>query len=233
MNANHLVTSGTVPPGTLVEPDEVYRILAQHQQEGTQGWVLQDVMRDLHLWAGKFRLRFKLEIPDVPLRLDRLRWNCLGHFNPSFNGFGLTNEIAIDLHHLVGRLTTGEWWQVLATLFHEQLHFWQQLHGKPSPPGPGNYHNAQYRAKALECGLVVSSRGVNEGYEPDGPFLTFLREEGVTVPQLPRVAARPAARIGSKLKKWVCACPKPFNIRVARADFRARCLHCGSDFMRA
>ena len=41
-------------------------------------------------------------------RLARLRGNCLGHFNPAFNDFGLENEIAIDLYHLILRLAAGE-----------------------------------------------------------------------------------------------------------------------------
>ena len=212
-----------------MDGETVYRVLTDHQQNGTAGWSLQDVVKQLHEWAELFRFRFKLEIPAIPLRLARLRWNCLGHFNPGFNDFGLQNEIAIDLLHLVFRLETGDWWQVLGTLLHEQLHFWQQLNARPSKPGPGNYHNVQYRDKARHLGLSVSSRGVNEGYDPEGPFLKLLAEKGVVDPatfrqQHDTSPARP--RVGSKLRKWSCGCERPVNVRVAVADFRAVCLKC-------
>jgi hypothetical protein len=222
--------------------DEVYRVLAEHQQTATAGWKtpgllasgwdLHDVITHLHDWAETFRSRFCLQIPTVPLRLARLRWNCLGHFNPGFNDFGLRNEIAIDVSHLTYRLETGAWWEVLATLLHEQLHFWQQLNGNPPKPGPGNYHNVQYQAKAHRLGLVVSSRGVDEDYLADGPFLELLREKGVHVPEtadLERQRGR-RARVGSKLKKWACGCERPVNVRVAVTDFQAMCLRCNRLF---
>lgn len=220
----------------------VYRVLAEHQQADTagwktpgllvEGWDLQDVVTELHDWAETFRSRFSLNIPTVPLRLARLRWNCLGHFNPGFNDFGLRNEIAIDIVHLTYRLETGAWWEVLATLLHEQLHFWQQLNGKPPRPGPGNYHNVQYQAKAAALGLVVSNRGVNEDYLVDGPFLQLLRGQEVRVPATATLERdrRPRARVGSKLKKWSCGCNPPVNVRVAIADFQARCLTCNRLF---
>jgi hypothetical protein len=220
----------------------VYRVLAEHQQTDTagwktpgllvEGWDLQDVITELHDWAETFRSLFCLNIPTVPLRLARLRWNCLGHFNPGFNDFGLRYEIAIDIAHLTYRLETGAWWEVLATLLHEQLHFWQQLNGKPPKPGPGNYHNVQYQGKAAALGLVVSSRGVNEDYLADGPFLQLLRDKGVRVPATATLERdrRPRARVGSKLKKWSCGCGRPVNVRVAVADFQAMCLKCNRLF---
>lgn len=210
------------------ERKSIHEALAEHQVIGTSGWTLKDAVAKLHEWAEVFRVHFKLEVPSVPLRLARLRRNCLGHYNPGFNDFGLTDEIALDLTHLVHRIADGRWYDVLGTLLHEQLHFHQQTHGKPAKPGPGNYHNAQYRAKALSCGLVVSSRGVGEGYLPDGPFLALLRDRGVTVPELP--PASPSRSPGhSTLKKWSCGCT---NVRVAVADFAAVCLHCDNRFVR-
>lgn len=206
----------------------VYQALAEHQQTGTAGWDLEDIMKKLHDWAGIFRFQFKLEIPSVPLRMARLRWNCLGHFMPGFNDFGLQNEIALDVKHLIYRLETGSWWEVLATLLHEQLHFWQQLNGKPPKPGPGNYHNIQYRGKAERLGLIISDRGVNEDYVADGPFLRLLEEKGVEVPKImfQDRASRLRKRQGSKLKKWSCGCKRPINVRVAVQDFQAECLKC-------
>jgi hypothetical protein len=210
----------------------VQETMSEYQRNAPAGWTWQDVSARLQDWADLFRSHFKLEIPSVPLRLARLRWNCLGHFNPGFNDFGLPNEIGIDEVHLFRRITEGNWWQVLGTELHEQLHFWQQLHGKPAKPGPGNYHNVQYRAKARECGLIVSQRGVTEGYVEDGPFLQLLRERGVEVPQvLP--APAPRGRGASTLRKWVCCCTPPVSLRVGRSRIRVQCLDCGAQFVTA
>lgn len=209
----------------------VYEAMAEYQKNAPKGWALQDVAAKLHDWAEILRFHFKLEIPAVPLRIAKLRFNCLGHFNPGFNDFGLLNEIAIDVKHLIARLLSKEWWEVLATLFHEQLHFWQQLHGKPSKPGPGNYHNVQYRKKAGDLGVFVSDRGVNEGYDPDGPFLSLLRERGVELPTI--LPGPPAKPVGdSTLKAWVCQCDPPVRLRVGRSEVRVKCLECNAQFFR-
>ncbi len=210
---------------------EVYSVMATYQQKAAEGWALQDVVVKLHDWAEILRSHFKLEIPSVPLRLAKLRWNCLGHFNPGFNDFGLLNEIAIDVMHLVERLSNGEWWQVLGTLIHEQLHFWQKVHGKAAKPGPGNYHNVQYREKAKRCGLFISDRGVNEGYDPDGPFLTLLRERGIELPKI--LPGAPEKAVGhSTLARWVCNCEPPVSLRVGRAEIRVKCLECDGVFFK-
>lgn len=210
--------------------DSVYEAMAKYQQSAPKGWALQDVVAKLHDWAEVFRSHFKLEIPAVPLRIAKLRWNCLGHFNPDFNDFGLLNEIAIDALHLITQLKIGEWREVLGTLLHEQFHFWQKVHGKPSKPGPGNYHNVQYRAKAETAGLIVNDRGMNEGYVEDGAFLTLLRERGVEVPKvLP--GPRPKAVGHSTLAKWVCRCePEAVSLRVGRKEIRVQCLDCNAVF---
>jgi hypothetical protein len=209
------------------ELKSIHEALAEYQILGTSGWTLRDAISELHEWADVFRAHFKLEVPAVPLRLARLRRNCLGHYNPGFNDFGLTDEIAIDVDHLARGIVADRWYDILGTPLHEQLHFHQQWHGKPAKPGPGNYHNAEYRAKAHACGLLVSSRGVSEGYLPDGPFLTLLRDRGVSVPDLP--FASPSRKPGrSTLKKWSCGCT---NVRVAVSEFAAVCLRCDNRFV--
>src|SRR5437016_4854992 len=106
------------------------------------------------------------------------------------SSFTLTKEVygALVEHQQTGTtgwsLEPGCWWEVLGTLLHEQLHFWQKLNGRPSKPGPGNYHNVQYRDRARRLGLDVSSRGVNEAYDPEGPFMKLLVETGVVSPSV-------------------------------------------------
>jgi hypothetical protein len=80
---------------------------------------------------------------------------------------------------------------------------------------------------ALQFGLVIDERGVTS-YLSESRFKDLLARHGVHLPVQPM----PAQRIlgSSKLKKWSCRCP--VNVRVAVADFEARCLRCGSLFVR-
>ena len=197
-------------------------ILARHQQ--AEAWQYRDLAAALHVWAERFAVQFKLDIPKVILRLARLNRQCYGHFAPFHNDFGLAREIAINLHY-VGE-EKRPFWQVLRTLLHEQIHLWQHLHGEPGSGGRWHYHNAEFRRKAEVCGIIVNPRGVTEGEVPDGPFVRLLAEHGVHVPEIP-LPARGREAGTSKLKKWSCGCT---NVRVAVARFRARCLNCGREF---
>src|SRR4051794_40055347 len=118
-----------------MNPTPVYEVLAEHQKM-IDGWNLHEVVTTLHSWGEIFRLRFKLEIPLPALRLAPLRTRRLGHYFCGFNEFGLQNEIAISTRHITRSLANKEWWRVLGTLLHEQLHLLQQLRGKP---GKNNY----------------------------------------------------------------------------------------------
>jgi hypothetical protein len=186
-------------------------------------WELQELLRELHRWVGIFVFEFKLEIPDIVLRVDGLRVWRLGHFHRGHNGFGLEGEIAINRRHLNKR----DFWDVLGTLLHELLHAWQECHGKPAK---GQYHNKQYRRKASEFGLVVDGRGYQR-VEPEGAFARLLQAYGVNVPTLPAPSPEPVALCGLKL--WVCRCDPPFRMRVARADFRATCNYCGQEYFQS
>ena len=109
-------------------------------------------------------------------------------------------------------------------MLHELFHGWQQAHGTP---GRRNYHNHEFRNKALTYGLVVDERGCTR-YLPDSPFVRLLRAYGVEVSPL-RAATPPRERERgeSKLKKWSCGCT---NVRCAVPDLRAVCLKCGQPF---
>jgi hypothetical protein len=196
----------------------VYEALAQHQVSNT--WDLQDLLRELHRWMEILVFEFKLEIPDIALCVDRLRFRRHGHFRRGHNGFGLEGEIGINRRHINGK----EFWEVLGTLLHELLHGWQEARGKPAK---GNYHNLQFRRKAAEFGLIVNERGEQQ-YEPDGPFMLLLGKRGVHVPKLPEPT--PTTVGCSTLKLWICRCDPPFRLRVARGGFSATCNHCGYDY---
>lgn len=191
---------------------QVYQALANHQSE--EQWSYQDVIRQLHHWADLFTLHFKLELSPVALRIGGASSNCYGHFRAGPNDFGLAREIAFEELSLRAQLAAGEWWRTLG----------QHDHGRP---GKRNYHNAEFREKAVSLGFAVTSRGTQE-YIPDSPFFHLLAEHGVEVPKLSQsqsVVVRP----GSTLKKWSCGCT---NARVAVSDFQALCLKCGRRYVR-
>jgi len=201
------------------EVKPVYRALAEHQVQ-EDDWELADVLAWFQLWSGRFVQECDLAVGEIALCVDWLPRNRLGHFRRGHNGFGLTAEIAINRRYLTFR----EPWECLGTLFHELLHAWQELHGKP---GRNNYHNRQFREKARSYGLVIDTRGRTQ-YEPESRFFRLLRQYGVAVPEIPPVQY--VLRGQPKLKKWMCRCDPPINARVAVAHFYARCLWCGELF---
>jgi hypothetical protein len=209
--------------GSFVEgigTTSVYVALSEHQT--SHPWDKQSLFQELHRWAGIFDSHFKLKVPQFAICVDHLHPRRYGHFRSGPNGFGLSSEIAINETYLGER----QFWEVLGTLVHEQLHAWQRAHGKP---GKGNYHNQAFRTKAESLGLIVDQHGYTQ-YRRPSPFTELLERCGIKVPDLPTPTLTPRrARHSSNLKKWSCGCT---NVRVAIPDFRALCLKCGSQFER-
>jgi hypothetical protein len=197
---------------------KIYPVLARHQRE--EAWAGQSIITELQDWAERFIVEFKLDIPQVVLCVDRLPRTQYGHFRHGHNGFGLKGEIAINARYLCQKRAK---WEVLGTLLHELLHAWQEVHGTP---GKRNHHNAEFRDKARQLGLNIDRRGAT-GYASTSPFKELLCRCGVCVPEHESAPPHERPRGGSKLKKWSCGCT---NVRVAVADFRARCLNCGNEF---
>lgn len=211
----------------------VYSDLVLHQCN--EDWHGRDVLNFLHEWAVKFNVQFKLHVPQITLGIEPLRVDVGGHFRYGHNQFGLRGEIIINSLYL----HAPTWW-VLGVLLHEELHGWQQTYGTVTHTR-ANYHNKEFRLKALSLGLVVDRFGFQE-YWPNSPFVNLLREHGIEVPDFGRTDddAAPSEKLGtengpvrgrgnSKLKKWSCGCT---NVRVAVADFRAKCLKCHREFVR-
>jgi len=171
------------------QTEAINHALRRHQSD-TQDWPLSDVAQDLHAWAERMIIEFRLEIGMPALMLERLHWRRLGHFRRGRNGFGLKDEIAINKRHIENRL----YWQTLGTLLHELCHSWQERHGKPPGPGSRNYHNKEFRDKALGFGLAVDQRGYTQYVPGDTPFFLLLKKYGVQPPVIPApvVAVRKA-----------------------------------------
>lgn len=222
-SAHEIKAITAVDRSTLVESIEngdIYSSLAHHQQQ--EGWFARDLIVVLQEWAERFDIEFKLNVPEIAIRVDVLKRSCFGHFRYGHNGFGLRGEVAINARYL----NSCPDWQILGTLLHELLHAWQQAHGTP---GKGNYHNHEFRNRSLMYGLVVDRDG-HTRYLEDSAFTALLRCHGVRVPPLEVLSAPPPRERGeSKLKKWSCGCT---NVRCAK-ELKARCLACGREFQRA
>lgn len=211
---------------TDITEEQINLDLRSHQGS-IEDWSKRGLMEDLHIWAERFASEFKLKTAVPALTLDRLSRRCCGHFRRGRNGFGLLNEIAINELHI----SKTRYWGVLVTLLHELLHAEQEIAGKPSH---GNYHNKEYRERAEALGLIVDHWGHTWVAPKPTPFWDILEKYGLTVPVIkepaPVIVASPGS---SKLRLWVCQCEKPVRVRVAVADFQARCLKCGQVFVRA
>jgi len=94
-----------------------------------------------------------------------------------------------------------------------------------------NYHNRQFRNKALLYGLVVDERGYHVGIRP-GFFTNLISQYGVGTASL-KAPAEHVFKLGrrghSKMRKWRCGCT---NVRCA-VQLAARCFKCGLEFKEA
>ncbi|MHB9080383.1 MAG: hypothetical protein ACYC3X_23155 [Pirellulaceae bacterium] len=205
----------------------IYGQLANHQRN--EPWDHCQRVSELHAWAERFDVEFKLQISAIVIGVERLGRHTLGQFRRGHNALGLRGEIILDETHVRENGRADRCWRLLGTLLHEMLHAWQQLHGRDSR---STYHNSEFRRKAAELGLLVSREGVT-GYVPGSAFFSLLERYGVQVP----FTAEPIIRVqeerhgNSKLKLWVCGCP--VRVRVAIKDFAAVCLRCGCRFEQA
>ncbi len=207
-----------------MEYEQINNELRVHQRN-ISDWGHRDALESLHKLADKMILEFKLQLPTPPaLCVDRLR-RAYGHYRYGRNAFGLRDEIAIDESHL----RNDPFWQVVGTLLHELLHQWQDKYGQP---GRRNYHNKAFRDKALSLGLKVDERGYTKYLAEDTPFVLFLRKVDLAPPVIPEPEVDCVAASKSKLKLYECVCIRPFKVRVARSDFKARCEYCGQVFKR-
>ncbi len=198
----------------------IYSVLAKHQL--SEDWAGKETMDFLQTWADKFIIEFKLDIPQITLRVDKLPATCYGLFRYGHNGLGLRREITINTRYLTGKRPACD---VLATLLHELLHAWQEMHGTP---GDRTHHNREFRAKAATLGLLVNEDGIT-GLAGESRFKELLMDSGIVVPAEEVQPTGRKERGDSKLKKWSCGCT---NVRVAVKEFRARCLSCGNEFYR-
>ncbi len=221
-------SEGAIEGGTVdteAESGEPINLQLRTHQATVEDWDFATLIKDLHLWAERMRLEFKLQTPVPALMVERLRTR-LGHYRIGRNALGLNDEIAIDRHHATG----NKYWQVLGTLLHEMLHAWQEHKGHPAGPNSHNYHNKEFREKAQSLGLIIDRYGHTEYPDGDTPFRQLLKKYGVEAPEVLKSEPPPRPRCGSRLKLYECPCH--VKARVGRSRFNARCLDCGGLFER-
>ena len=207
--------------------------LRDHQQS-IEDWDHQTLAKDLHIWAERFCLELKLQCTPPAIMLDRLRRCWYGHFRIDRNGFGILNEIAINISHINGGKID---YDNLGTLLHELIHSEQQALGTDGRASRNrNYHNAAFIERTKGFGLIVNHKGHQQYVPPPTRFSNLLAIHGIELPEStggqPLERKSPGVTFGSsKLKPWICACkPRPIHVQVAVKDFRARCLKCGELF---
>ena len=184
-------------------------------------WQYRDFLRVLHTWADTLIQEFNLGLQLPAIQVERIGIRRLGTYRYGRNGLGLQHEITLNAIHL-DRPLAG----VLTTLFHELLHEWQALFGKP---GLTKYHNREFRQKAAFYGLIIDTRGYT--VVEAGRFTTLLGKHGVESKSLPspKEARTPKLHGRSKMQKYRCGCT---TVRCA-VDLNARCNKCDLDFEEA
>lgn len=184
-------------------------------------WKHSPAAAECHKWIERFNFRFKLEIGTPVLRIGKLRGRC-GHFVYGHNDLGLKHEIAIDVRHFYrGVQSKQDWIDVLDTVLHECLHFFEYIERlkQGRKPPSGNYHTVVFRKKAESLGLLVDERGVSLGVIPNSPFTKLLDEYEVDTSSI-QPPERPlrAAAAATKLRLWECHCNPPIKIRIGRTN---------------
>jgi SprT-like family len=205
--------------------EAIYGDLAEHQR--TEQWELKETVALFQECMVAFVLRFELDLRELAIRIDKLPKKTLGQYRRGHNGLGLRNEVTLSLDHV----SRGETFDVLGTLLHELVHVWQDTHGRTSPARK-NEHNAEFRAKCAEAGLIVDEGG-HQGYSPDSPFFAMLAEFGVSVPECngqPIIPDRPDRPGKSKHTRYECPCGFSANVTTTKGIF-AHCDKCGGAFV--
>lgn len=240
---------------------EVTRALRDQVKKATE-WEFREPCDRLNVWADRVKGRFFDQIirPDRPFlpdpvigiaTLDNKR--TLAQYSLVPNAQGLLYEITLNQVHfeeVEGHMVwkyMGEY-GMIETLTHEMIHLWQQNGGGKEPYKTGsNTHNKEFILKAASIGLHVAPV---KGYHlapADGDFERFMKEYGISKPQMPDVEfagdmdwwkflidilGGKEVKGRSSLMKYTCDCGQ--NVRVGRKDWPgAECNSCHSQYHRA
>ena len=171
---------------------------------------------------------------------------ALGHFTTDDiwdSSSGKTHEVNIGAGTL-GRPIAD----VVTTLLHEMVHYFNHIHSVQDCSRSGTYHNKAFKKAAEEHGLVVKKAG-NRGWaytSPSERVLDFVAKNNLTDIQLNRMEAGgsrsmgPAMLIGadtppetpkSSTRKYVC--PSCGNSVRATKTVNIACIDCNRQMIAA
>src|SRR5690242_4819785 len=148
----HAGLAMSAPKANNKKNEPINEALKEHSL-AVDDWHYQDAVTVLHEWAERFNIEFQLGLQTPAIRIDYISVQLLGTYRRGRNGFGLRHEITLNAKYLDQPLADQ-----LATLLHELIHEWQLLYGTPAST-KNNYHNRQFRNKAMLYGLIVDQRG--------------------------------------------------------------------------
>ena len=158
------------------------------------------------------------------------------------------NEINISVEHLDRPIEN-----ICATLCHEMVHFYCQLHGIQDVSQNGRYHNKYFKQEAEKRGLIISYAKYI-GYsvtEPSTDFVEVIKSHGIEKPLdinrdgelsgtegLPGVLGKGLGGFTGTQGKPKCStrkylCPECGNSFRATKDLRVMCLDCMEEFQKA
>ncbi len=188
-------------------------------QTGLTDWRYARLAHELHRWVQLFDLEFKLQLPSYPVIFFAPLRSAYATYAWFRGAAGTKDNITFNTHEL-----NRDPALILRTHCHELIHLWQHYAGTP---GKRNYHNAEFRAKAQACGLIVSPQGCTTGHTE--AFTNVLAKHGVElVPLAAELRLYGASPREQKLKKWSCGCT---NVRCA-TTLTAVCVTCQQTFAR-
>ena len=225
-------------PGCRLKIKEVYimqkrceqiNVEIRDNELATCDWAMNPLAWELYWWVDFFNIIFYKDepVPTPALTFERSRVNNLGFYRVGFNDFAVKDQINLNRLYIHRPL-----FETLQTLVHEMVHSWEHIYVPEEKRTKNWYHTKAFRTKLAEIGILTDERGCHQAV--GDPFRHLLRQHGVEPEEghetgggLIVVPPKPKPKGRSKLKKWTCGCT---NVRVAIADFQAKCLKCGNEF---
>lgn len=220
-------------------------------------WEYQEVCDRLNLWADRVKTRFfdcivypdRPPLPDPVIGIAPMRHNTLAGYSLTRNPQGLLYEITFNQRHFKDEEGRRVWvyggeYGMVETLTHELAHLWQQNGGgkEPFKQGAKETHNREFRDRLADIGLHCDAGGAHTA-PADGAFEAFMREYGITKPEIPQEGVsfedwmkwfaeffkdyKPKGR--STLHKWSCPeCGLSVNA-TTRKDISLICGECKAE----
>src|SRR5258708_10162885 len=157
----------------MLQGEPVARAIRDHQT-AVRDWQYARLSSELHRWVEIFDLEFKLHLTSYPITMFAPLRNAYATYYAGRSELGTRDNITFNTNEL-----TRDPALILRTLCHELIHLWQRYLGTPSKR---NYHNEEFRSKALECGLIVSPEGCTCGHTQ--VFTNVLLKYGIQLEPL-------------------------------------------------